>query len=463
MYGLSRMYYEMPDGTIKQVNPFTGTEVWTVPGRGRKPITNKPPATATRIEHHEPEDYCNFCRSHYLNVPPEKARVVSRDGRHDTVPTLDTRDYFNTVAEFRRVPNLFEIVTMDYWRLNHGYELSKTNKEWKDRILASPEGNQHVRRVLELKMRLSGKTEQEIAALTPQQISDLSDAFFGGGHELIIAGKHYRPGAEYSSDLCSSGWLTPQEHFQYLKFTISALSDIHANNRYCRYVSVFQNWLAPAGASFDHLHKQLVALDEWGASVEEEVELARKNPNIYNELVVNFAAYSNLVFAENDYAVALADIGHRYPTIAVYSKAVNLRPWELTDAELERRIVASKKENKRAFSDRRSLLIQELEAEKERRRHERDWEDVERKREAERAAADAKLEAQFLAEQKRQRETDEAARSALAAARVAAEEEARAEAEQRAAESRRTLFRWGALGVLGLAAAAIVLAVRRRS
>ncbi len=136
---------------------------------------------------------------------------------------------------------------------------------------------------------------------------------------------------------------------------------------------------------------------------------------------------------------------------------------ELTDAELERRIVASKKENKRAFSDRRSLLIQELEAEKERRRHERDWEDVERKREAERAAADAKLEAQFLAEQKRQRETDEAARSALAAARVAAEEEARAEAEQRAAESRRTLFRWGALGVLGLAAAAIVLAVRRRS
>ena len=25
----------MRDGTIKQVNPFTGTEVWTVPGRGR--------------------------------------------------------------------------------------------------------------------------------------------------------------------------------------------------------------------------------------------------------------------------------------------------------------------------------------------------------------------------------------------------------------------------------------------
>jgi galactose-1-phosphate uridylyltransferase len=321
------MYYEMPDGTIKQVNPFTGTEVWTVPGRGRKPITNRPPTTATKLEHHEPENYCNFCRTNYLNVPPEKARVVLRDGRYEVLPNINTKDYFSTAAEFRRVPNLFEIVTMDYWRLNHGYKLSPANQEWKQRILASPEGRQHIRRVLELKMRLSGRTEQEIAGLTDKDISDLSDAFFGGGHELVIARRHYRAGAEYSSDLCASGNLTPQEHFEYLRFSIAALNDIYANNRYVRYVSVFQNWLAPAGASFDHLHKQLVAVDEWGASVEQEVDLARKNPNIYNELVVNFAAYSNLVFAENDYAVALAEIGHRFPTLAVYSKASNLRPW----------------------------------------------------------------------------------------------------------------------------------------
>lgn len=334
MYGLSRMYYEMPDGTIKQVNPFTGTEVWTVPGRGKKPITNKPPATATRIERREPEDYCNFCRANYLNVPPEKGRVVYRDGRYDIVSAVDTRDYYSTAAEFRRVPNLFEIVTMDYWRLNHGYKLSAKNQQWKERILSSPEGKQHVRRVLELKLRLSGKTEQEILALTDKDIYGLSDAFFGGGHELIIGRRHYKDGAEYSSDLCSSGCLTPQEHYEYLRFTIHAVNDIYANNRYARYVSVFQNWLAPAGASFDHLHKQLVAIDEWGASVEEEVDLIRKNPNIYNELVVNFAAYSNLVFAENDHAIALAEIGHRHPTLAVYSKSANLRPWELTGEEL---------------------------------------------------------------------------------------------------------------------------------
>ena len=40
----------MQDGTIKQINPFTGTEVWTVPGRASKPITNGVPATAKKLE-----------------------------------------------------------------------------------------------------------------------------------------------------------------------------------------------------------------------------------------------------------------------------------------------------------------------------------------------------------------------------------------------------------------------------
>jgi hypothetical protein len=34
----SNYLMRMADGTIKQVNPFTGTEVWTVPGRGNRPL-----------------------------------------------------------------------------------------------------------------------------------------------------------------------------------------------------------------------------------------------------------------------------------------------------------------------------------------------------------------------------------------------------------------------------------------
>ena len=134
--------------------------------------------------------------------------------------------------------------------------------------------------------------------------------------------------------MCSSGELTPEEHAEYLKFTIRAMEDIYENNRYVRYISVFQNWLKDAGASFDHLHKQLVALDEWGTSVENELDMVKDNPNIYNEYATNFASYHNLVIAENDHAIAFADIGHRFPTIAVYSKSESVFPSELVEDEL---------------------------------------------------------------------------------------------------------------------------------
>lgn len=331
---LQRMFYIMPDGTIKQINPFTRTEVWTVPGRGVKPLTNEIPKTAQRIKRHDPEDYCNFCEANYLNTPPEKSRLVRTDKGYEYLEHLPTSEYFDTKAVFRRVPNLFEIVTMDYWRLNHGYELSVRNRRWKQEYLAIEDGFNHVRNVLSLKLRLSGYSEERLTALTREDVYNMADPFFGGGHELVVAGPHYSKDAEYDVQLCSSGELTPEEHAEYFKFTIRAMGDVYANNRYIRYISVFQNWLAPAGASFDHLHKQLVALDEWGVSVEEEIDLVRENPNIYNERVVNFAAYSNFTFAENAHAIALADIGHRYPTVAVYSKGPHARPSEHDEEEV---------------------------------------------------------------------------------------------------------------------------------
>ena len=128
--------------------------------------------------------------------------------------------------------------------------------------------------------------------------------------------------------------MTPAEHYQYFKFTIDAMIDICAQNRYVRYISVFQNWLASAGASFDHLHKQLVAIDEWGVAIERELEGYRKDNNFYNDRVVNFAGYHNLVFAENDHAIAFADFGRRYPTIAIYSKSEHAMPQHHSDEEL---------------------------------------------------------------------------------------------------------------------------------
>ncbi len=328
-------YIVMKDGTIKQVNPFTGTEVWFIPGRGRKPDPNARPKAARKIEIHNPEDYCDFCEKFYLNTPPEKSRLVRHpDGNYEYIEHAPASELCATKPLFRRISNLFEIVSTDYWKRNYDYYLSDKNAAWKNKYLYDTAGVQHTLKVLHHKLKLAKKTDDEIERMPIEEKFKMADAFFGGGHELVIGGHHLRKGAEYDTDLWSPGEMTTEEHFYFFKFTIRAAQDIYENNRYVRYISIFQNWLAPAGASFNHIHKQLVALDEWGTSVHREVELVRQNPNIYNEYATNFASYHNLVFAENEYAIAFVSIGHRSPTLAIYSKSRNCRPEEHTDEEI---------------------------------------------------------------------------------------------------------------------------------
>ena len=327
-------YHIMPDGTVKQINPFTGTEVWAVPGRNNKPIINEIPATAKPIEKKEHEDFCSFCRTRYNEVSPEKARLVKIDGHYEKLYHLPPDQYFNTVAEFRRTGNLFEIVTIDYWKKNYSYKLNSKLIEWRDSYIANAKGNEHLNNIIHYKLRQSGKTDTEIRKKAAFDKLNMIDAFFGGCHELIIAKQHYKNSAQFDSELCSSGELSPEEHFQYFKFTIDAMRDMLEYNRYIRYISIFQNWLKLAGASVDHLHKQICALDEWGASITKQLDMVRHDKNVFNELGANFSAQFNFVFAENDFAIACAGIGHRFPTIEIYSKSIYCRPYEHTFEEI---------------------------------------------------------------------------------------------------------------------------------
>ena len=227
-------YNIMADGTVKQVNPFTGTEVWSVPGRGSKPITNEIPSSAKKLEHHNPEDYCSFCEGRHLEVPPEKSRLVKTDGRHQTLSYLPPEKYSETIPTFRRVPNLFEIVSIDYWRKNYGYRMTEVRKKWKDEYLSSPLGIKHVTDVLTFKLKMAGKNDEQIQRMHGFDKLAMADAFFSGGHELIVAHRHFTEGAEWDSQLYSSGEMTPDEHFWYIKFVIEAMKDILENNRYAR-------------------------------------------------------------------------------------------------------------------------------------------------------------------------------------------------------------------------------------
>jgi len=326
-----KYFLQMKDDTIKQINPFTGTEVWTVPGRASKPISNAVPSTAKKIEKKKKEDYCNFCEVNYFNTPPEKERLIKVGKKIISIKNLSASKMYLTKAYLRRIPNLFEIVTLDYWKKNYGFTLDKEALKHKEEYLSEKKGYEHVMHMIDMKLKLSGK---DPATVSEKEKLEMADAFFGGGHELIIGSRHYIKDAEYDTQLCSSGEMDVDEHFHYLKFTINGMTEIYKHNRYVRYISVFQNWLRQGGASFDHLHKQLVAIDEWGVSIEREIELVRRNPNIYNDLAVNLAIHFNLVVAENDYAIAFADIGHRFPTIAIHSKSKNVLPYEHNDKEL---------------------------------------------------------------------------------------------------------------------------------
>jgi galactose-1-phosphate uridylyltransferase len=331
----SMIYYTiMPDGTVKQVNPFTGTEVWAVAGRRGRPIVNESRPPAKPLEVHTPEDYCSFCQSRYYETPPEKSRLIRHGDRWEKLDMVAPERYFESTAEFRRTGNMFEIVTLDYWRKNYAYKMTAGRQKWKEEYLASAVGLKHITDVIHYKLKQEGKTDEQIANFPLAEKLALADAFFGGGHELVIAKRHYRDGATLDGDLLASGDLTEEEHFHYFKLTIDAIRDITVSNRYVRYISVFQNWLRPAGASFDHLHKQLVSLDDWGSSIQNQIRMLRDDPNVFNEFGANYSAHHNLIFAENDQAIASAGIGHRYPTIEIYSRAQSGRPTEHSDEEI---------------------------------------------------------------------------------------------------------------------------------
>lgn len=335
---------KLADGTVKQRNQLTGTEVWTVPGRGHRPLT-APDQNLNPIAKENNGKYCAFCDKNYLQTPPEKSRLLldtsvltpenktSEYSGFKIVRGLGADQLFDTVADFRRVPNLFEIVSYQYWKLNHGHEPSPAQRRTMAEYLASSGGYEHVLAVVETKLKAQGYSENKIAALNESDLLQEANSFFSGGHDLIIGKRHYREDGELACDLASSGSLTPEEHYAYIFYTAKAMFDLYHLNQNVLYVTAFQNWLKPAGASFDHLHKQLVAIDEFPVQINSERENLQKNPHIYQD-ILRIRTTRNLVLAQNEYAVAMAGIGHRYPTVSVWPIRDIGEPWEASSEEL---------------------------------------------------------------------------------------------------------------------------------
>ncbi len=316
----------MPDGTVKQISLLSGVQVWTVPGRADRPLT-QPTVAERQLEPGEESRECAFCSARTDETPPERARRVRPPQGWTTLPGVLPQVWGRTRAEFRRVPNLFEIVGYEYWARNYGYRPPTAILDRCARYCADPEGRRHVEHILQTKQATSGVEPTDLTGLGADELARRAIGLFAGGHDVILARRHFVDGATNTTQLAGSGTLTPEEHAQYMDFTVETVHELYEQNHHVRYVAVFQNWLRPAGASFDHLHKQLVSIDERPVSAQAEVARLRDDPNAYNDLALNVAIQHGLVVAENDHAIAFAGFGHRYPTIEIYSTSPVCEPW----------------------------------------------------------------------------------------------------------------------------------------
>ncbi len=318
--GAPQAIRRLPDGTVKQIGPLTGTRVWTVPGRANRPL-GLVREDVRRLSPGEERRLCAFCVDRYLETTPEKARLVGP--RFEEVRRVPAHALNDTVAEFRRFGNLFEIVSAEYWRENHGFRQPTPIVQWAEEYLSDPVGRVHLEKLAEIRATAAGtETSLEEAAL------DL----LGGSHDVVVARRHVVDGATTDVELASSGTLTPDEHAAYVAFTVQALTEIQAAQPHAVYVSVFQNWLRPAGASFEHLHKQLVAIDDHGPQVDHELRLLSHDRDLYQHEIADLAVSERLVVAATDGAVAFAGVGHRYPAFEVFSTSSANLPQDHTDA-----------------------------------------------------------------------------------------------------------------------------------
>ena len=339
----------LPDGTVKQVNPISGTKVWTLPGRGARPLGVVRP-TPVPLHPADHDRHCAFCWGRMLETPPEIARVVrecsaggdaegSAEGSTEGSRWRELRGLLaeqlgETTAEFRLFPNLFEILSYDYWHLAHGFDPTPESQAHRAAYLATPLGREHVTALARVRMRTRGATGAHAEPFDEEDLERESVALFAGNHQVVVARRHFVDGAVDDSQNAGSGSLTPEEHCEYTRFTIGAIRDLYRGNPHARYVSAFQNWLRPAGASFEHLHKQLVAIDELGTDVEREAARLQQEPELFTRWGADFAEARGLVVARTPTAVAFAGIGHQYPTLAVHTSNMTALPWELSDDEV---------------------------------------------------------------------------------------------------------------------------------
>ena len=323
----------MRDGTMKQVNPITSDVVWYVPGRQvRFGISDH--IEYQKLEANVPEDYCDFCRAHYTRTSPEKSRIVKNGNAYSHLCFLPSEQYYSTDPLFRRIGNLFEIVSFDFWNKNYDAIIAPVWRQWMDEYLSSPAGREHVETLLRMKLSWLGMDGDTTQRMLTHEFTRLATPLFGGWHDLIISARHYREDAQSLNELFFTGDYSPEEHYQLFLYTLETIQSIYDENPHARFAAMFQNWGRAAGASREHLHRQIMALDEWGPTLTKAVTRASREPRFFSQLAHTFANDLSLKIAENDFAVCTVETGWRYPAVAIYARETRKQLHDYSPEEL---------------------------------------------------------------------------------------------------------------------------------
>ncbi|MGL5955094.1 MAG: DUF4921 family protein [Brevinema sp.] len=309
-------------------HPFLDTHTMYSPDRRSRIFA--PDKKGQILLRSQDEYYCDFCIGKIDQATPDKQIAVqSSSGSIDYInyPSLDNIQDYDILL--RRQSNLFEILSYDYWQNKYGIQTPQQDKERINILFQHQKTQVFLENLLKLKYSKLGK---KFPSLEIQKQD--CEAFYSGFHDLLTSGNHYIPNASDNSQLFHSGSLSWQHHRIIFKMITNMIIDMSSRNPYITFIAIFQNWLAAAGASFEHWHKQILGLDFWGEVLTREATLYKNNPKVYQDFVLDTVIQEDLVIAENQYAIAYTEIGGKTGRIVICSKSKNLRPHEHSQNEI---------------------------------------------------------------------------------------------------------------------------------
>lgn len=308
-------YKFLKDGSVRMRHPVFHTESFFVPGRNARPVFSKAEEIKENKAGSKKEDQCPFCEANLLQTTPERERAVKSGDSYRLLKDLFPSGLFKTRHVVRCIPNLFEIISFGYWKKNHGLSLNGEQKKRMKEYLADRQGRKHLKSLVEYKLGRSGLSKREIKQLSEKRFFQEVEPFFGGSHCVVVARRHSGLKGETPVPF-SAGMMSEAEHEQYFLMALRAAESIYSSNRFARYVAVFQNWLRMAGASFDHLHKQIVGVDFTGKPLDLYLRKYREDRSALSRQI-SAAGKERRLIAENETGVIFADGGRMYPSITL--------------------------------------------------------------------------------------------------------------------------------------------------